>query len=202
LNDEQLNKQFYARVWPYRADVLRVAQYLCRDHTLAEDLAQETLLKAFRALKSAEASEQNLKKWLLTILRNTWKDRLRTSHPASSIDAEVDQLEAKPTADAADEEFWKDPQRLIDGFADQQIIDALKRLPEEIRWTLLLVDVEGIGIQDAAEVLQVPSGTVKSRAHRGRAMLRQILLPLARERRLVADDASYSQNTDLRPEGI
>jgi len=65
------------------------------------------------------------------------------------------------------------------------MIDALQRLPEEIRWTLLLVDVEGVDQADAAELLDVPVGTIKSRAHRGRAMLRDRLAPLARERGLL-----------------
>ena len=65
------------------------------------------------------------------------------------------------------------------------MIDALKSLPEEIRWTLLLVDVEGWDQQDAAGLLDVPVGTIKSRAHRGRLMMRDVLRPVARERRLV-----------------
>jgi RNA polymerase sigma-70 factor (ECF subfamily) len=67
------------------------------------------------------------------------------------------------------------------------MIRALQRLPEEIRWTLLLVDVEGMDHADAAAVLGVPVGTVKSRAHRGRAMLREALLPMARDLRLIPE---------------
>jgi RNA polymerase sigma-70 factor (ECF subfamily) len=67
------------------------------------------------------------------------------------------------------------------------MIQALQRLPEEIRWTLLLVDVEGMDHADAAAVLGVPVGTVKSRAHRGRAMLREALLPMARDLRLIPE---------------
>ena len=59
------------------------------------------------------------------------------------------------------------------------------KLPEEIRQTLLLVEVEGMEHVDAAEILEVPVGTIKSRAHRGRAMLRETLLPMAKELRLV-----------------
>ena len=72
-----------------------------------------------------------------------------------------------------------DPQAALEGFSDQEVIDALQALPAEIRWTLLLLDVEGLSIQEAAGVLEIPTGTIKSRAHRGRAMLREKLLPMA-----------------------
>jgi RNA polymerase sigma-70 factor (ECF subfamily) len=65
------------------------------------------------------------------------------------------------------------------------LIDALRQLPDEIRWTLLLVDVEGMDHADAARVLDVPVGTIKSRAHRGRTMLREALTPLAKELRMI-----------------
>jgi len=65
------------------------------------------------------------------------------------------------------------------------MIDALQMLPEEIRWTILLVDVEEMGHAEAAGLLDVPEGTIKSRTHRGRAMLRQLLMSMAKELRLV-----------------
>jgi RNA polymerase sigma-70 factor (ECF subfamily) len=90
--------------------------------------------------------------------------------------------------DAGDPEAaWSNPESVLNAFSDQQVIDALRALPEEIRLTLLLVDVEGLDQRDAAGILDVPVGTIKSRAHRGRAMLRESLLPLARELRLIVD---------------
>ena len=77
------------------------------------------------------------------------------------------------------------PQAVLQGFGDAQIIEALKQLPEEIRWSLLLVDVEQLDQTEAARVLDVPVGTIKSRLHRGRAMLRAALSPLARQMRLI-----------------
>jgi RNA polymerase sigma-70 factor (ECF subfamily) len=102
-------------------------------------------------------------------------------------------MAAEPTAaehageSEADAAWPRGPERVLDEFSDRQVIDALQRLPEEIRLTLLLVDVEQLRHEDAADVLQVPVGTIKSRAHRGRAMLRAALLPLARELRLVSE---------------
>jgi RNA polymerase sigma-70 factor (ECF subfamily) len=200
LARSQATKQFYDLVWPHRTDLLRVARFLCRDPWVADDLAQETLLKAFRALEAKDVRGTNLRCWLLTILRNTWTDRLRASRAEPGMDPLVEEPE-EGTAVGADgaADYGADPQALIEAFSDQQIIDALKTLPEEIRWTLLLVDIEGLGVREAAEILAVPGGTVKSRAHRGRAMLRKILLPMARERRWITD-VKAPEGTKLRQE--
>ena len=152
----------------------------------AEDLAQETLLKAFRAMDTFRA-QTNAKAWLLTILRNARIDRLRT-RAGSAPPIGLEELAAEPEAgDSAADVAWDSPQRILEAFSDGDVIDGLQGIAEELRWTLLLVDVEGMDHKDAADVLGVPVGTVKSRVHRARALLRQVLLPLARQRRLVRD---------------
>jgi RNA polymerase sigma-70 factor (ECF subfamily) len=192
LDQEQQSRRFYALVWPHRADVLRVARFLSRSHTTAEDLSQETLLKAFRAVDRLEAG-LGVKTWLLQILRNTWLDRLRVTagRPAekSLTELSVD-AESAVLPEGAMSETWGDPDAVLAAFSDQQVIDALHDLPDEIRWSLLLVEVEGLSVQEAAEVLDVPAGTIKSRTHRGRRMLREKLLPLARELRLAPGNAN------------
>jgi RNA polymerase sigma-70 factor (ECF subfamily) len=201
LDQEQQTRRFYDLVWPYRADVLRVAQYLSRHQPAAEDLAQETLLKAFRSVGRLEAGP-DVKAWLLRILRNTWLDRHRTTagRPAEVSLGELPvEAEAESLADGGGSETWGDPHAVLEAFSDQQIIDALQALPEEIRWTVLLVEVEGLSLQEAAEILDVPSGTIKSRSHRGRRMLRESLLPLARELRLVPDEAKQSSSRTEEP---
>ena len=191
VDDEQAGQRFYDLVWPHRATVLRVAQILTGDDAEAGDLAQETMLKAFRGLDGFTPGT-DAKAWLLTILRRTRIDRLRAA-ASSAAEVSLDAMGAEPAAaehageSEADAAWPRDPERVLDEFSDRQVIDALQRLPEEIRLTLLLVDVEHLRHEDAAEVLRVPVGTVKSRAHRGRAMLRAALLPLARELRLVTE---------------
>ena len=176
MDREQATRRFYDLVWPYRADVLRLAQFLGRNRAAADDLAQETLLKAFRGIDRLQAGP-HVKAWLLLILRNTWRDHVRATaaRPQVSLEELSSELEA---SDADEPQTGGDPQAILQSFSDQQVIDALQALPEEIRWTLLLVDVEGLTLQDAAEMLGVPVGTVKSRSHRGRRMLRDLLLPL------------------------
>lgn len=173
-------RRFYAEVWPSAAFVSRYALILTANHAEADDLAQETMLKAFRSIDQFSPGT-NAESWLTTILRHAWIDRVRSkrARPESAIsDATADEV-AAPTA--SEEPDWAEPEELLFAFGDQDIITALQALPDEIRWTLLLVDVQGLDHAEAAAVLAVPAGTIKSRAHRGRAMLRSALTPRARE---------------------
>lgn len=190
MDQERRTRRFYELIWPLRADVLRVARFLSRDPVIAEDLAQEALMKSFRALDRLEAGPA-VKAWLLQILRNTWLDRVR-SVAGRPAEVNLGELPGEPEAppQVEENEAWGDPRAVLEAFSDKQVIEALQAIPEEIRWTLLLVDVEGLSLQGAAEVLAVPTGTIKSRAHRGRGMLREKLLPLARELKLVPGDSS------------
>src|SRR3954468_12109186 len=189
LDSSQAKSRFDALVWPHAAMVLRAARVLLRDPAAADDLAQETLVKAFRAMDTFRDGT-DVKSWLMTILRNARIDHLR-SRASHARDVSLDHLPfepADPLPAATDQDpAWGEPHALLQQFSDAAVIEALKRLPEEIRWTLLLVDVEGMDHADAAAVMGVPVGTVKSRAHRGRAMLRTELLPLARELRLTRE---------------
>jgi RNA polymerase sigma-70 factor (ECF subfamily) len=181
----QEQERFYAEIWPHAATVLRTAQFLCHDAAEADDLAQEVMLKAFKNLSQFRPGT-DVKAWLMTILRNTRTDRLRAqaSHRRDvSLDQLATELQASP--ELPPDEPWNEPEAVLQEFSDQQVIHALKELPEEIRWTLLLVDVGGMDQAQAAEILDVPVGTVKSRAHRGRGMLREALTPLARELRMI-----------------
>ena len=179
MPDADRTDRFYAELWPHRAAVLRAAKFLTRNDADADDLAQDAMLKGFDAIDRLTPGS-NAKAWLMTILRNAHIDRVRARHGEASLES-LDVDLAAPPAEPEDTEAWGDPARTLAEFSDQQIIDALKALPREICWTLLLVDVEGLDDRDAAEVLKVPTGTVKSRLHRGRRMLRDALLPLVRK---------------------
>lgn len=182
--------KFHRTLLPHLATVLRVAQVLTGNAADAEDLAQETMLKAFRGL-GGFAEGTDAKAWLLTIMRRVRIDRVRSAAPAAataSLEA-MDLDPAEPDRPHANdhEAIWENPERLLEGFSDQNVIDALQVLPEDIRLTLLLVDVEGLPHPEAAAILGVPVGTIKSRTHRGRGMLRQALVPVARDVRLIRD---------------
>jgi len=177
MTHEDATRLFNSHVWPQRAMVLRTAEFLTRRHADAEDLAQETLVKAFKSMAQFDPGT-NVRAWLSTILRNTWIDRMRASGRQSmlSLDAiDLDVMDTSaPTHRPAGAEIAQ-PDVVMEEFSDAEMIEALKTLPEEIRWTLLLVDVEAIDHSQAAVILNIPEGTVKSRAHRGRRMLRDYL---------------------------
>lgn len=188
LDARDATRRFYDLVWPQRAAVLRVARILSGNDAEADDLAQETLLKAFNGIGGFKPGT-DVKAWLMTILRRTRIDRVRAA-ASSAGTLSLDAIEVEPPAAPGSEEtdlYGASPEQVLAAFSDRQVIDALQRLPEDIRMTLLLVDVEQLKLEEAAEVLRVPVGTVKSRTHRGRAMLRQALLPVAREMRLVRE---------------
>jgi RNA polymerase sigma-70 factor, ECF subfamily len=188
VESERHRDLFYQVIWPEAPAVLRVAKILTGGSAAdAEDLVQETLLKAFRALDTLDPAS-NVRAWLLTILRNARVDRLRAGRSREhdvSLDAIPVDLPGPPASH--EPEPWDgvaDPQAVLNAFGDRQVIDALRRLPEDIRWTVLLADVSQLEHRDVAAVLGIPAGTVKSRVFRGRRMLREALLPLAKEMRL------------------
>ena len=180
MKDPDRTALFYKLVWPHAAIVQRVARVLTHSASDGEDLSQETMLKAFRAIDSLH-DPGGVKHWLLTILRNCQIDRARAQKPEVSYEAADIEPETRPEPDCV---HTTDPAELLESFCDEEVIHALRKLPEEIRWTLLLVDVEGLNDSDAAGLLEVPVGTIKSRLHRGRRMLYQSLLPVAQHLRL------------------
>ncbi len=178
LTDEQQQRAREV-VWPWLATLLRTAQYLTRHEQEAEDLVQETVLKAMRAIDQYRQGT-DARAWLLTILRRTRVDWIRRDSRRPHLLSLDGEQAAEPAAKHEEpaghfDPQWDDPEAMMESFSDDQLIVALKSLPEEIRWTLLLVDVEQMDHADASVVLEVPVGTIKSRAHRGRRMLRDRL---------------------------
>jgi RNA polymerase sigma-70 factor, ECF subfamily len=169
-------EKFDRLIWPLRSHVLRAAIILTGRASDADDLAQETLIKAFTAIKRLPEGS-DLFAWLMTILRNARIDQLRSrAHSERQRTTRLEDLAADPPdLSPAAPTTWSNPQDILEAFSDQQIIEALAELPEEIRWTLLLADVEQMDHREVAKLLSVPVGTIKSRAFRGRQMLREIL---------------------------
>lgn len=179
MTRDERTQKFYDQVMPHLPVVLRTAKFLCRNQEEADDLVQDTLLKAFNNLESFKPGT-NMQHWLMAILRNTRIDRVRSGARRNSdvpltedFDLADDRTPGPP--ELAGQASGADEATLLNALSDQVIIDALHELPEDIRWTLLLVDVHGHDLSEAAAVLGVPAGTVKSRCFRGRAMLREKL---------------------------
>lgn len=177
---------FKAEAWPLLPSLLRVARVLTRDPDRAEDLVQETMMRACRHMASYRRGT-HMKAWLMTILRRTHIDlHRRESRRVSTVGFDPSDLEAAFAAPAAgpseQNADWSEPDELLARFDDESMEEALRELPAAMRWVLLLVDVEQMSVADAALALQVPEGTVKSRASRARTRLRERLEPVARRR--------------------
>ncbi len=145
----------------------RVALRLTGNPADADDLVQETVLKAFRAWDQYERGT-NAKGWLLTILRNSFINeyRRRARHPEN---VDLDTIEPFAVFGDIQEE---DPQgAFFDKIVDDEVLRAIDALPEVFRETVVLSDVEGMSYQEIARILDVPVGTVKSRLFRARQML-------------------------------
>lgn len=179
--------KFAEQAMPYMDAIYAGALRLTRNPADAEDLVQETYLKAFRAYGSFEAGT-NLRAWLYRILTNTfinaYRSKKRRPEEADLDDVEdlylyrrLGGLEAATAGRSAEDE-------LLDWFTDAEVKNAIEALPERFRMAVLLADVEGFSYKEIADVLDVPIGTVMSRLHRGRKALQRELYDYAVARRL------------------
>jgi RNA polymerase sigma-70 factor (ECF subfamily) len=157
----------------------RIALRLTGSQQSAEELVQETYLRAFRSWRSY-ATGSNLAAWLATILRNIYLDEARrqSRRPViESLDEQGDYYLYNHLAETA-----KEPQEaVLNRLAGGAIVDSLADVPPTFREAIVLVDVGGFSYKDAAEILDVPVGTVMSRLHRGRRLLKQALAERTRE---------------------
>ncbi|GAB4108240.1 MAG: sigma-70 family RNA polymerase sigma factor [Phycisphaeraceae bacterium] len=186
---DQALRRFKDEAYPFLPDLLRVAHILTGDVHRAEDLVQEAMLRAVRHIETYQPGT-HMKAWLMTILRRAHIDLYRKDQRRPDADS-LDALQHDPKAPATEEAdpAWERPDELLERIDDPTLIRALQSLPDPMRWVLLLVDVEQMAVNEAAAALDVPPGTVKSRASRARAMLRQRLLPIAKEKGWVTHSA-------------
>jgi RNA polymerase sigma-70 factor, ECF subfamily len=153
--------------------VYRVARHLVGSREEAEDLMQETYARAFRSWRQFRPGT-NLRAWLLRILTNLNIDRGRKLQrtPEQEPLEEGDYfLYNRLEQDAGD----SDAERVVERLSQDNVVDALSRVPHDFRDVVVLVDIGDFSYQDAAQILDVPIGTVMSRLHRGRRILKSQL---------------------------
>jgi RNA polymerase sigma-70 factor (ECF subfamily) len=153
--------------------VYRVARHLANSREEADDLVQETYARAFRSWRSFTPGT-NLRAWLLRILTNLNIDRGRRSQRAPQTTA----LEANDYYlydKLAESEGTTDEERVVERLSQDDIVSALREVPHDFRDVIVLVDIGDFSYQDAAQILDIPIGTVMSRLHRGRRILKREL---------------------------
>jgi RNA polymerase sigma-70 factor (ECF subfamily) len=166
----------------------RTGLRMTRSEAEAEDLVQETYIRAFR-FREQFTPGTNLKAWLFRILTNTFINQYRRK-AARPETTELDDVEEsilyRHMRDVSPGSSSPDPEaELIDNTLSSEVKEALEALPEKFRTTLLL-DVEGFSYKEIAEMLDIPIGTVMSRLHRGRKFMQKRLYDLARDRGIAA----------------
>jgi RNA polymerase sigma-70 factor (ECF subfamily) len=153
--------------------VYRVARRLVSSREEAEDLMQDTYARAFRSWKQFTPGT-NLRAWLLRILTNLNIDRGRRSQRAPDTQPlEEGDYYLYNRLEAADGGGPSDEERVVERLSQDDVVDALSEVPHDFRDVVVLVDIGDFSYADAAQILDIPIGTVMSRLHRGRRILKQ-----------------------------
>jgi RNA polymerase sigma-70 factor, ECF subfamily len=180
--------EFAGQAMEHMAGLYSAALRMTRNPSDAEDLVQETYLKAYRSFGSFEDGT-NLRAWLYRILTNTYinayraKQRRPDEQDLDDIEdlylyRRIGALESAAASRSAEDQ-------LMDLFTDGEVKDAIEALPETFRIAVYLADVEGFSYKEIAEMLDIPIGTVMSRLHRGRKAMQKALYEYASARGLL-----------------
>jgi RNA polymerase sigma-70 factor (ECF subfamily) len=187
--DQKAIKEEFERVaLPQLSHIYTSAFYLTRDKTEAEDLVQETYLRAFRFFNKFQPGT-NCRAWLLSILRNLFINRYQQKkREPESVDWEKIDQGYESIVEQGEKAERNNPEGLlISRLMDEEVERALRELPEEYRTAIVLVDIEELSYEEAAKVMECAIGTVRSRVSRGRRMLQVALRNYALERGLIKE---------------
>jgi RNA polymerase sigma-70 factor, ECF subfamily len=173
---------------PYMDALYSAGLRMTRNPADAEDLVQETYLRAYRGFGGFKEGT-NLKAWLYKILTNTFINtyRAKKRRPEQTDFDDVEEFSLYNRLgglEAAEAERTPESE-VLEGMPDEVVKEALESLPEQFRMAVLLADVEGFSYKEIAEIMDVPIGTVMSRLHRGRKQLQIRLWDYARDRGLL-----------------
>ena len=192
----QRKQEFEEVALPYLQPLFNLALNLTRNRKDAEDLVQETYLRAYRFFDSYKPGT-HIKAWLFRILRNTFINRYRAAKVRPE-EVDFDKVETSYER-AVDEHFRHDNQTaspeemVMNGILDEEMEQALSSLPEEYRTVVILTLVEEMSYKEVAAALSIPLGTVMSRLHRGRKLLQASLFEYAQKKGIVSGASRVDQ---------
>lgn len=182
----QKQREFQSEALPHMDFLYNYALRMTYNSTDAEDLVQETFLKAFRFWDSYEKGT-NIRAWLFRIMKNAYINRYRKEKKEPET-VEYDEVEnfynsVRETASESSDL----QETLYNNLLEDDVAIAIAKLPEDFRTVVILCDIEGLTYEEVAEFVDCPIGTVRSRLHRGRKLLRARLLDYARKRGYVEE---------------
>lgn len=186
---EERRERFERDALPIIETMYGAALRFTRNPADAEDLLQETTLRAFGAFHQFREGT-NLKAWLYRILTNTYITAYRKEQRRPRT-VSADEDDEYPLLEHIESDVKTPEADLIDRLPDDEVKEALERLPEAFGMTVLLADVEGFSYKEIAEILDISLGTVMSRLHRGRKALQRTLWEYARRRGLVEEEEPW-----------
>lgn len=177
-----LHTRFERDALPFLDALYSAALRMTKNPENAEDLVQETYAKAFSSFHQFTEGT-NLRAWLYRILTTTFINIYRKEQRQPLIsDGEIEEWQIAEAATHTSDQGKSAEVEALEQLPDSDIKNALQDLPEEFRLAVYFADVEGFSYKEVAEILNIPTGTVMSRLHRGRKLLREALADYAKER--------------------